>query len=190
MKNILYTLLFILAGIPAYCQVGLYTQSPDPSAVVDIKVADKGVLLPRMTTAQKLAIASPAHSLLVYDTELNCVSQNLGSEGAPKWTCLTLANRKFFYMPSINISTATLGAGSIDLYTIYKNQFSTPAYASTGAPASIPSFPSATDLYYYVTYSDPTLITMNGITASGVMSYTTLRKADYDEYINIVFVLK
>ncbi|MCB0576578.1 MAG: hypothetical protein KDC61_18620, partial [Saprospiraceae bacterium] len=34
--------------------------TPDPSAMLDIKSSDKGMLIPRMTTAERNAIASPA----------------------------------------------------------------------------------------------------------------------------------
>lgn len=44
--------------------------SPDASAKVDITSVTKGFLIPRMTTAQKTAISSPATGLLVYDTDL------------------------------------------------------------------------------------------------------------------------
>jgi len=42
---------------------------PDASAMLDVKSNDKGVLIPRMTQAQRIAIASPATGLLVYQTD-------------------------------------------------------------------------------------------------------------------------
>jgi len=42
--------------------------APDPSAQLDVKSTGKGMLVPRMTTAQRTAITSPATSLLVFDT--------------------------------------------------------------------------------------------------------------------------
>ena len=48
---------------------GIGTLTPDASAVLDVSATDKGFLLPRMTTAQRLAIPSPASSLLVFDTD-------------------------------------------------------------------------------------------------------------------------
>lgn len=51
-------------------QVGIGTQTPDASSVLDVVSTDKGLLIPRMTTAQKNAIASPAEGLLVYDSDL------------------------------------------------------------------------------------------------------------------------
>ena len=41
-----------------------------PSAILDVKSTDKGVLIPRMTTAQRTAIAAPASGLLVYDSDI------------------------------------------------------------------------------------------------------------------------
>ena len=51
-------------------QVGINTDNSDPdaSAMLDIKSTDKGVLIPRMTTSQRNAIASPATGLLVFDS--------------------------------------------------------------------------------------------------------------------------
>ena len=50
--------------------VGVNT-SINASAIVDITSTTKGVLFPRMTTAEKTAISTPAAGLVVYDTTLN-----------------------------------------------------------------------------------------------------------------------
>ena len=42
--------------------------SPDASAIFDIASTTQGVLLPRMTTTEILAISSPAEGLMVYNT--------------------------------------------------------------------------------------------------------------------------
>ena len=41
----------------------------DPSAIVQLDSTDKGILIPRMLEAERLAIATPADSLLVYQTD-------------------------------------------------------------------------------------------------------------------------
>jgi hypothetical protein len=41
----------------------------DPSAILDVKSSTKGLLIPRLTTVQKLAIATPAEGLKIYDTD-------------------------------------------------------------------------------------------------------------------------
>jgi hypothetical protein len=50
--------------------VGISTDNtnPDPSAMLDIKSSNKGMLIPRMLTSQRTAISSPATGLLVFDT--------------------------------------------------------------------------------------------------------------------------
>lgn len=45
---------------------------PDNSAGLDINFNNRGLLVPRLTTAQRNAIASPAHSLLIFNTTTNC----------------------------------------------------------------------------------------------------------------------
>jgi hypothetical protein len=50
------------------------TTTVDASAALNITSTTQGVLFPRMTTTQKLAIGSPAAGLQVYDTTLNQMS--------------------------------------------------------------------------------------------------------------------
>ena len=44
--------------------------TPDASAMLDVSSTTKGMLLPRMTTAERDAINNPVQGLLVYDTDL------------------------------------------------------------------------------------------------------------------------
>jgi hypothetical protein len=48
-------------------QVGVGTNSPDTSSLLDVSSTTQGFLPPRMTQAQRLAILSPAEGLIVYD---------------------------------------------------------------------------------------------------------------------------
>lgn len=43
----------------------------DATAMLDVKSSAKGMLIPRMTTAQRTGIATPATGLLVFDTDTN-----------------------------------------------------------------------------------------------------------------------
>lgn len=67
-------------GLPITAQnVGINTDgaAPHPSALLDVDVSalpangKKGLLVPRMPTAQRTGIPAPAEGLLVYDTTLN-----------------------------------------------------------------------------------------------------------------------
>lgn len=65
-------LFVILLSFTVYntnAQVGIGTVVPDASSQLDITATDKGVLVPRLTAAQRMGISSPATSLLVYQTD-------------------------------------------------------------------------------------------------------------------------
>jgi hypothetical protein len=63
-------LFFMLITSNLFGQVGIGTVTPDASSVLDVVSTSKGMLAPRMTSAQKAAIVSPADGLTVYDTDL------------------------------------------------------------------------------------------------------------------------
>ena len=46
--------------------------TPNITSVLDVYSTSKGMLVPRLTTAQRLGIASPANGLLIFDTDINC----------------------------------------------------------------------------------------------------------------------
>ncbi|MBW8522893.1 hypothetical protein K0U91_15390 [Chryseobacterium chendengshani] len=61
--------LFLCCNL-AFSQVGIGTTTPDASSILDLSSTTKGMLAPRMTTAQRIAISTPVDGLLVYDTTL------------------------------------------------------------------------------------------------------------------------
>jgi hypothetical protein len=73
-KKLLATLLILGLSKVGFSQnnVGIGTTSPDVSAVLDVSATDKGMLVPRLTILQRLAIQNPATGLLVYDVSDNC----------------------------------------------------------------------------------------------------------------------
>jgi hypothetical protein len=56
-----------LAASALHGQVGIGILNVDPSAVLHLESTDRGLLLPRLTTAQRVAIANPTEGLVVYD---------------------------------------------------------------------------------------------------------------------------
>ena len=62
---------------------------PDNSAMLDLKSTSKGMLVPRMTIAQRNAISSPAAGLLVYCTDNNQYYSNSGSPSSPNWVMVS-----------------------------------------------------------------------------------------------------
>lgn len=53
----------------ASAQLGIGTSTPNASAALDISDTTKGLLIPRMTMANRLAITNPAQGLLVFQTD-------------------------------------------------------------------------------------------------------------------------
>lgn len=51
--------------------VGINTSTPAPSSLLDLSSTSKGLLVPRMTSVQRLSIGLPAQGLLVYDLNQN-----------------------------------------------------------------------------------------------------------------------
>ena len=79
MKTLIYFLVAILtAGIisrvnaqntfPASGAAGIGTITPNSSSLLEVVSTSKGVLIPRMTKAQRDAIAIPATGLLIFQT--------------------------------------------------------------------------------------------------------------------------
>ena len=61
-------LLFVFVYGFTNAQVGIGNVDPDPSSILDVTSADKGILIPRMTSVVRDGISSPAQGLLIYNT--------------------------------------------------------------------------------------------------------------------------
>jgi len=94
--------------------VGIGTNAPNASAQLDITSTTKGMLIPRMTTAQRTAITAPANGLMVYDTNLTSfyfyngnewAAVNSGGGGGNNWT---VSGNNIY-----NSNTGNVGIGSI-----------------------------------------------------------------------------
>ena len=73
MKHFIISILLVNLLLTAEAQVGvgIGTNSPDTSSMLEVASTTKGMLVPRMSTAQRTAIQNPANGLLVYDTNFN-----------------------------------------------------------------------------------------------------------------------
>jgi microcystin-dependent protein len=70
MKKIFYPFIFLLTS-QLFAQVGIGTNTPDNSAMLEVQSNNRGILFPRLTSAQRSSIASPAAGLYVFDTNTN-----------------------------------------------------------------------------------------------------------------------
>lgn len=131
--------------------------TPDKSAILDVSATDKGMLVPRMTTAQRTAINSPAKGLLVYQTEApsgfyfyDGASWNLLVKEIPgKFnfnfkSAISLgfnANQKTIvtydvqkYLNNVNFSSNTFTAPSSGIYSLTTNLY---IYGNSATTASM-----------------------------------------------------
>ena len=84
----------------------------DASAMLDVKSTNKGMLVPRMTTAQRTAIASPAKGLLVFDNDTG----DFWFYNGTAWTSLSSGPSTQYWAPSgnniSNTNTGSVGIGT------------------------------------------------------------------------------
>lgn len=90
------TVLFLASLIFCYSlfsqSVGIGTTSPNASAKLEIASANSGLLVPRMTTAERNLIANPAKGLLVYDS----TNQNFWFYTGSLWSQVLSSNNVRF----------------------------------------------------------------------------------------------
>lgn len=68
-RSIFSFILIFFVAFYSYSQIGIGTTTPNGSAMLDVTSTTAGVLIPRMTQAQKNTIATPATGLLIYQTD-------------------------------------------------------------------------------------------------------------------------
>ena len=80
-KTIICFSLFLLTGISLFAQVGISANgsSPNASAILDVNSTTRGMLPPRMTTAQRNAIVSPAGGLVIFNTDEKALNVYAGT---------------------------------------------------------------------------------------------------------------
>ena len=69
MKNIFTLLAAVLLTATTYAQIGINNENPDASAALDITSTTGGLLVPRMTAAERDAISPAATGLMIYQTD-------------------------------------------------------------------------------------------------------------------------
>ncbi|WP_128330584.1 hypothetical protein [Apibacter sp. HY039] len=160
-----------------------------------VKLLSKNSLQPFITSAT--AEENITHAgLTVYNiNNTNGFGLGVYVWNGSEWEGMSSAvpnDKIWFYMPSFNLSLSGTTTTTFDLYSEYKKQFTQAGnaqYIASGS-TSIPVY-NSNELEYIVTYYDNTVVTINSITASGIMTYTPTGTAPTAySLINIVFVVK
>jgi hypothetical protein len=92
-KFFLLNVLIGFLSLTSMAQVGVNTNTPNASSNLTVAPLGtdnlpKGTLLSAMTSAQRVAIVSPATGLIVYDLTVKCLMTNNGTPAAPVWECI------------------------------------------------------------------------------------------------------
>lgn len=121
-------LFFMIITANVFAQVGIGTITPNASSILDISSTTQGMLAPRMTTAQRTAIASPADGLMVYDTDLKSFYHyNLGITSWNQITSASTGRSKFKLIKSTDVLATVLAAektaGSNTKYVLDPNTY-------------------------------------------------------------------
>lgn len=134
MKNVLLAFAALsFIGI-TQAQVGIGTPTPAVSALLDITSTNKGILIPRMLSGQRIVIPSPTEGLLVYQTDAPI---GFYYYKAGVWTNL--------FTPSVELSYATVAGGTtlanagVIPGTAAVIEISDNAVVGAGATASLPA---------------------------------------------------
>ncbi len=87
-KSLIFVFIISLCSLYSYTQVIISDKEGvdiHPSAVLEINSDDKGFLLPRLTTEQRDAISNPSMSLMIYNTDNQCVDIFVGGQWNDFW---------------------------------------------------------------------------------------------------------
>ena len=113
MKRVFFFLLIIISNKITIAQnVGIGTTTPNSKALLDISSTSKGLLIPSMTTVQRLSIDSPAEGLLVYDLSNSRMYQYQNGVwqhfiNNDYWTRSSTRERVYNSSDSVGIGTST-----------------------------------------------------------------------------------
>jgi len=116
MNKALAIFVFLAFTIASLAQtVAIGTTTPDGSAQLDVSSTTKGLLPPRMTTAQRNAIVSPANGLIIYNSTTN----SLEIRNSFAWVSLSLRPAAD-PLPTIQIGTQKWMSKNLDV-AFYRN---------------------------------------------------------------------
>jgi len=150
---------------------------PDSSALFDISSINKGVLIPRMTTAQRNAIVNPAEALQIYNTDCKVYNYNAGTPANPDWVTINSSNT---LIAGVSIVASPLGAicsGTPVTFTATpSNGINAPSYqwkingvnAGTNSATFIASNLNNGDVVYCVLTSSEACVTGSPATSNSI----------------------
>ncbi|MGR3856402.1 hypothetical protein [Chryseobacterium indologenes] len=164
---------------PVGGNVGVGTNAPDNSALLDLTATNRGFLLPRVSltsTTDGTTVPSPANGLIVYNSNTALIPYgdglyyNSGTSGAPKWDKLAPQTTDYQLLGVFTDSaTAPVGQAALASGVIVNN-------IDLGLSISV-TIPANSTAKILVDYSVPmgTSVSSNGVPISGYFGIRFLK---------------
>jgi len=141
-RKLLFWCINLMMGLMIFAQnVGISTTSitPDPSAMLEIRATDKGLLIPRVALTQTTSpspITNPAVSLLVYNTaSVNDVTPGFYYWDGSQWIKLTTgagALPSWYLNGNVANPSDFIGTTNAEAFRIYTNNTERMRITATG----------------------------------------------------------
>jgi hypothetical protein len=110
MRHSFSFLLLILSSIHIFGQQNVAINNdgsdPHPLAILDVKSTSKGVLLPRMSSAERMAIQNPPEGLMIYDTDHQSIYFYTADGGANSWNNVMSSDLVLPYFEGVSLNNA------------------------------------------------------------------------------------
>jgi len=161
MKNICTLLAAVLLTTTTYAQIGINNENPDASAALDITSTTGGLLVPRMTNAQRQAISSPAAGLQVFVTDFEG-GRFMFYDGT-EWGTLSFTEKRP-EAPTIGTATAVSGEATVP--------FTAPSSDGGSAITSYTATSSPGDFTGTISQSGSGSIIVSGLTSGTAYTFT------------------
>jgi len=161
MKQFFTLLAAVLLTATTYAQIGINNETPDASAALDITSTTGGLLVPRMTNAQRQAISNPAAGLQIFVTDFEG-GRFMFYDGT-EWGTLSFTEKRPD-APTIGTASAGNTQATVSFTAPSSNGGSAiTSYTATSSPEAITGT---------VTQSGSGNITVTGLTNSTAYTFT------------------
>ncbi|MDO5976605.1 hypothetical protein [Flavivirga jejuensis] len=150
MSKLVYFIILLCFNVyHSYGQIAIGTKNPDISSLLEINSTTLGFLPPRMTQAQRDAIAFPTEGLFIYNTDSKCFQYYISAS----WSaCLKEIQKNELDCNSVNVNgtytvssplnntntiTIDVLVGFYDTYNITTNTVNGYSFSASGAFPSL-----------------------------------------------------
>ena len=130
MRKTILSTVFIVIAITGFAQVGIGTTTPNASSVLDLTSTNKAFLPPRMTTANRVAIASPVAGMVIFNTDSSCIEIYRGTS----WYNVCTGNSSGASLPPVDGYTSSNQVAATNLIAYWPFDGTTKESITQDAP--------------------------------------------------------